>query len=137
MPVTGLDHIAMPTADAERLLTFYKRLGFTSPDEADWRAGRRQVFALAFGDNKINVHPEGFTAALRAPEAMPGSADLCFVWEGGVEALQRLLAKAGVEPITEPVTRTGGRGGGTREGLSVYARDPDGNLIEFINYQGG
>src|SRR5262245_7292030 len=137
MPVVGIDHVSLPTANAERLLAFYKRLGFTSPDEADWRAGESPVFALACGNNKINVHPEGFTAALRAPAAVPGCGDLCFVWEGGLEALRRLLEGAGVEPITEPVERVGGRDGGTLTGVSVYVRDPDGNLIEFISYRGG
>jgi hypothetical protein len=28
MPTDGNDHIAMPTANAERLIPFYKRLGF-------------------------------------------------------------------------------------------------------------
>ena len=33
MATVSIDHIAMPTADAERLIAFYKRLGFTINDE--------------------------------------------------------------------------------------------------------
>ena len=39
MSTVGIDHLAMPTANAERLITFYKGLGFTINDEAEWRAG--------------------------------------------------------------------------------------------------
>ena len=40
MPTVGIDHIAMPTANAERLLTFYKRLGFLINNEDAWRQGK-------------------------------------------------------------------------------------------------
>ena len=134
MPVAGIDHIALPTADGERFLEFYKRLGFASTDEAEWRAGRYPIFSIACGNNKINVHPEGFTANLRGPTAVPGCGDLCFVWEGGLESLQKTLAGAGATVIHGPVDRVGGRAAGSGEGVSVYTRDPDDNLVEFICY---
>ena len=40
MHTVGIDHIAMPTADAERLMAFYKKLGFAINDEDEWRAGQ-------------------------------------------------------------------------------------------------
>jgi catechol 2,3-dioxygenase-like lactoylglutathione lyase family enzyme len=45
-----------------------------------------------------------------------------------------LLAEQGVEAIEGPVPRIGGRGAGTGQGISVYTRDPDDNLLEFISY---
>ena len=33
MPTASIDHIAIPTANAERLLAFYKRLGFAINNE--------------------------------------------------------------------------------------------------------
>jgi catechol 2,3-dioxygenase-like lactoylglutathione lyase family enzyme len=135
--VTALDHVALPTADAERFLAFYKRLGFRIAGEEDWRAGRARTFALVFGPNRINVHPEtlavhrGESWYLVGDAAVPGSADLCFVWEGGVDRLLDLLAELRIEPLTGPVERSGGRG----PGRSVYIRDPDGNLLEFISYE--
>jgi catechol 2,3-dioxygenase-like lactoylglutathione lyase family enzyme len=134
MPVAGIDHVALPTADGERLLAFYLALGFTATDAEAWRAGRYPIFSIACGDNKINVHPEGFTANLRGPTAVPGCGDLCFVWEGGLESLQKTLADAGAAVIHGPVDRVGGRAGGSGEGVSVYTRDPDDNLVEFICY---
>ena len=85
MATVSIDHIAMPTANAERLIEFYKRLGFAINDEAEWRAGTANIFSIQIGDSKINVHPEGYTASLRGPTAVPGCTDICIVWEGAVE----------------------------------------------------
>jgi len=134
MPVAGIDHVALPTADGERLLAFYLALGFTATDADAWRAGKYPIFSIACGNNKINVHPEGFTANLRGPTAVPGCGDLCFVWEGGLESLQKTLDAAGAPVIHGPVDRVGGRSAGSGEGVSVYTRDPDDNLVEFICY---
>jgi catechol 2,3-dioxygenase-like lactoylglutathione lyase family enzyme len=134
MAVTGFDHVALPSAHPEELLSFYKALGFTSPDEDEWRSGRSPIFSLAFGDNEINVHPPGFTANLRGPRAVPGCGDLCFVWGGGLPSLIETLQACDVSIIKGPVDRVGGRGAGTAAGVSVYVRDPDENLIEFICY---
>jgi catechol 2,3-dioxygenase-like lactoylglutathione lyase family enzyme len=134
VPVTGFDHIALPTADGERFLDFYKRLGFASPDEEEWRAGRYPIFSLTCGNNKINVHPPGFDIGLRGPTAVPGCGDVCFVWEGGLDALLATLADAGVPVAHGPVDRIGGGDGGRAAGVSVYVRDPDDNLVEFISY---
>ena len=34
MNTVGIDHLAIPTANADRLIEFYKRLGFDINDEA-------------------------------------------------------------------------------------------------------
>ena len=44
MSTIGFDHIAMPTANAEKLIEFYKRLGFTINDEVEWRGGTAGIF---------------------------------------------------------------------------------------------
>lgn len=134
MPVTGFDHVALPTAHPEELLAFYKALGFTSPDEQAWREGRFPIFSLACGDNKINVHPPGFVVDLRGPTATPGCGDLCFAWAGNLAELRDVLDAAGIEVIHGPSNRIGGRAGGTGRGVSVYVRDPDQNLVEFLCY---
>ena len=71
MATASIDHIAMPTANAERLIAFYKRLGFTINDEEEWRDGKANIFSIQIGDSKINVHPEGYVAGLRGPSAVP------------------------------------------------------------------
>ncbi len=135
MPAAGIDHIAMPTANAERLITFYKKLGFLINNEDKWRSGEVPTFSIQVGDSKINVHPEGHTASLRGPTATPGCADICLVWDGSVAECQQLLQEAGVDVIQGPVQRAGGRGRGTTPSLSLYFRDPDENLLEFMTYQ--
>ena len=83
----------------------------------------------------INLHrPEiwqrdGF--ALRAPAARPPCGDLCFVWNGSAKTLRERLDQAGATIVEGPVARQGGR---RADATSVYVRDPDGNLVEFMTY---
>jgi len=66
--------------------------------------------------------------------ATPGCADLCFVWDGSVESLEAQLAQANAEVVEGPLEMQGGRNGGNDKGISIYTRDPDSNLLEFIVY---
>jgi catechol 2,3-dioxygenase-like lactoylglutathione lyase family enzyme len=141
MPIVAYDHTAIPTAQPEEMIAFYKKLGFTVVHEEEWRQGKARAFALAFGDSKINVHPPAvwqnpeFT--LRGPAAVPGCGDFCFVWQGGLDAAKALLDAAGAEVIEGPVPREGGRKLSSTTGTSLYTRDPDGNLLELIVYGDG
>ena len=55
----------------------------------------------------------------------------CFVWDGTAEALKTMLDRAGTKIVEGPVPRQGGR---RAAASSVYVRDPDGNLLEFMIY---
>ena len=123
----------MPTANAENLIAFYKKLGFHINDESEWRAGKAHIFSIQVGDSKINVHPEGYTASLRGPTAVPGSADICFVWNGPAADCEQMLHDAGVEIIAGPGPRRGALRDKTA--VSLYARDPDENLLEWMIYE--
>ena len=68
------------------------------------------------------------------PTALPGSGDFCFVWSGTLEELRSVLSKVGSEIEAGPVELVGGRNFGRARGTSVYTRDPDQNLLEFILY---
>ena len=142
MPVTAFDHAALPTADSERFLAFYKALGFGIEGEDAWRAGTMPIFSITFGNNKINVHTEELFARskdipgfLRGPTAEPGCGDFCFVWAGSSTELTDKLRQAGAVIEVGPVERIGGRDAGRAKGTSLYTRDPDGNLLEFIRYE--
>jgi catechol 2,3-dioxygenase-like lactoylglutathione lyase family enzyme len=126
--VAGFDHVALPMQNTEAMLTFYRGLGFDVNEGA-------QACSVYVGQQMINFHRpalwqrESFT--LRAPAAKPPCGDLCFVWEGTPEALKAMLAKAGAKIVEGPVGRQGGR---RKAASSVYVRDPDGNLLEFMIY---
>jgi catechol 2,3-dioxygenase-like lactoylglutathione lyase family enzyme len=134
MPVTSFDHVALPTENPEALIAFYGALGFEVPDARSWRASGVPAFEIRFGRQKINVHaPELWQKSdftLRGPTAKPGCGDLCFVWEGGAASLHETLEAAGAAIVAGPMPMRGGGGDGT----SVYTRDPEGNLLEFIVY---
>jgi catechol 2,3-dioxygenase-like lactoylglutathione lyase family enzyme len=60
----------------------------------------------------------------------PGNSDLCFVWAGPIEDAITHLERRGIHVESGPID-TFGAGG---RGVSVYFRDPDGSLLEFISY---
>ena len=90
--------------------------------------------ALRVGNQKINLHPErGNDIGLLARIAAPGTEDLCFITNETPEAVIAHLSKEGVTGVEGPVSRTGALG----PIMSVYFRDPDGNLIEVSSYDSG
>lgn len=138
MTIARLDHVAIPAGKPEEMLRFYRALGFSAPEPEAWRRSGARVFAVQFGDNKINMHAPDFwqdpAFTLRGPTARPGCGDFCFVWNGTPETLESALAAAGAAIEVGPVERVGGRASGRAKGISRYTRDPDGNLLEFIIY---
>jgi catechol 2,3-dioxygenase-like lactoylglutathione lyase family enzyme len=139
MSVTAFDHVAIPTARPEEMLRFYRALGFSAPAPEDWRAQKIPFFSIQFGENKINVHaPELWqsgTFTLRGPTAQPGCGDFCFVWSGTLAELRQTLQRAAAPVEEGPVERVGGRDTGRAKGTSIYTRNPDNNLLEFIVYE--
>jgi peroxiredoxin/catechol 2,3-dioxygenase-like lactoylglutathione lyase family enzyme len=124
LPVT-LDHCVIHVSDWERSNAFY-----TGVLGAELIA-RPVGFAYRFGDRQLNVHGPGVAPAevARLPVA-PGNSDLCFEWNGPIADAIHHLQACGVAVETGPMQRFGAKGAGT----SVYFRDPDGSLMEFISY---
>jgi catechol 2,3-dioxygenase-like lactoylglutathione lyase family enzyme len=122
-----LDHVVIHVSDWDRADAFYRDvLGAELIERPD---GHHQY---RFGDQQLNVHgPGGDPRPVALNEGAPGSADLCFVWDGPVQEVVQHLEKHGIEPIEGPVERSAARG----EGMSVYFRDPDGSLLELISYE--
>ena len=135
MPVEGFDHVAIPTHRPEDLIAFYGALGFAVPDASAWLESGVPFFSIQFGNQKINVHCPAMWQNpdfdLKGPTAAPGCGDFCFVWKGAAADLRDTLDRAGAEVVAGPVELLGARGKGT----SLYTRDPDSNLLEFIIYE--
>jgi catechol 2,3-dioxygenase-like lactoylglutathione lyase family enzyme len=124
MRIDHLDHLVLTVADIDATVAFYTRV--LGMEAVEFGGGRR---ALAFGPSKINLHEAGREFEPKAERPTPGSADLCQITLDPIEQVRRELAEAGVAVEEGPVERTGARG----PLLSVYLRDPDGNLVEISN----
>lgn len=122
--IRRLDHLVLTVADIERTCTFYHEVLGT--DRIEFGAGR---VALRFGEQKINLHAAGREFDPKAAAPKPGSADLCFIIATPIAEAMRRLADLGIEVIEGPVSRTGATG----PIVSIYLRDPDGNLLELAN----
>jgi len=91
-------------------------------------------FAYRFGDKQLNVHGPGVKPAevARLPVA-PGNSDLCSNGWGRSPTPSLICSGALFVSKGGPMQRFGAKGAGT----SVYFRDPDGSLMEFMSYAGG
>jgi catechol 2,3-dioxygenase-like lactoylglutathione lyase family enzyme/quinol monooxygenase YgiN len=122
-----LDHLVIAVSDWQRSNDFYRKvLG------AELIGLPRERWAYRLGGQRLNVHGPGSEPkpVARTP-VVPGNSDLCFVWPGTPDEAIDHLRRSGVEVIEGPVDREGARG----SGQSVYFRDPDGSLLEFISYR--
>lgn len=124
MHIDSLDHLVLTVVDIDASCAFYQRV--LGMDVVTFGAGRK---ALAFGQQKINLHQAGREFEPKARHPTPGSADLCFLTSVPLAQVQTHLASCGVVVSEGPVQRTGAQG----PILSVYFRDPDFNLIEVSN----
>ncbi len=130
MPIEGFDHVAITVADVDATVDWYHRVLAAEPLYRDlWLAGTMPVALLQVGAARLSVHPAAAPAAPHAQAPTPGSADLCFRFDGPVSRIFELLDAAGVAVEDGPVPRPASSG---ERGTSVYFRDPDGNLLELL-----
>ena len=127
MYIIKLDHLVLTVKDINATILFYTTvLGMKQVIFA----GNRQ--ALQFGNQKINLHQKDDIIEPRAAQPTPGSADLCLITDIPLEQVIEHVQSCEVKILAGPVPRSGAIGGL----LSVYLRDPDGNLIEISNSVG-
>jgi catechol 2,3-dioxygenase-like lactoylglutathione lyase family enzyme len=125
LTIDRLDHLVLTVTDIDATVAFYARvLGMTA---VTFAGGRR---ALAFGEQKINLHRAGAEFVPYAHRPTPGSADVCLITSVPLAAAMAHVHSCGVAIEEGPVKRTGATG----PIESFYFRDPDGNLIEVSNY---
>lgn len=127
MAIRALDHLVLTVRDPAATRRFYcEGLGMRW---TEFGAGR---VALAFGRQKINLHEAGRELEPKAAVPTPGSADLCLLTDEALEAVSRRLAGLGFPTLLGPVPRSGA----VAAIMSVYLRDPDGNLVEVSREDG-
>jgi catechol 2,3-dioxygenase-like lactoylglutathione lyase family enzyme len=129
--VDRLDHLVITCRDVEISASWYQRVLGMEREEF----GPHRRTSLRFGGQKINLRPvsatheEWFTGAAGG---VPGTDDLCFVVTMKSDQVAEYLRACGVTVEVGPVAKAGALG----PIMSVYCRDPDGNLIEIASYSG-
>ena len=95
-----------------------------------WKSELTIRHALLFGNQKLNLHQSGKEFEPKASKVQPGSEDICFITDHPVDKVLDSWKSAGMEVLegSQVVDRTGAVG----KLRSVYCRDPDGNLIEYV-----
>ncbi|MBV2092546.1 MAG: VOC family protein [Candidatus Thiodiazotropha sp. (ex Ctena orbiculata)] len=124
MKIIQLDHLVLTVRDIQMSCDFYTRI--LGMQLVEFAGGRK---ALRFGSQKINLHEQHKEFEPKAALPTPGSADLCFLTDVPLNEVAAHLKQNQVEIIEGPVERTGA----DWPILSIYLRDPDGNLLEIAN----
>lgn len=140
--IKSIGHVGISTGDIDRLASFYRdKLGFEDVYALDLKAGDKvadsifrlkdaatRIVVLKLGDVSIELfqfrHPTPKPSDPQRPVCDHGITHLCLQVED-IEGEYNRLSAAGMEFHAAPVDV----GGGAR---STYARDPDGNVIEFL-----
>ena len=127
MQVDRLDHLVLTVKDINTTCEFYTVvLGMGDVTFADQRK------ALIFGSQKINLHEHGDEFDPKSQRPTPGSADLCFITQVPLSEVIQHARACGVDILEGSGDKTGALG----PIMSIYFRDPDGNLIEVSNCNG-
>lgn len=123
--IEGVSHIGIRVVDGARSEAFYSLLGFT----VGWRSGApaNVVILKNTQDVEINlivngVSPSQGNVLMDGPDKHPGYTHVALRVRSIEETVAK-LAEAGIALSGEP-TRLG-------QGISLFIRDPDRNVIEL------
>ena len=118
--VAELDHVVLRCVNQQRALEFYTGiLGLTE----ERRIEKIGLVQLRAGQSMLDLVP-----AENLAQSGRNVDHFCLgVESADFENLLSYLRERGVEMVGEPGTRYGARG----IGLSVYVRDPEGNVVEL------
>lgn len=132
MSISRIDHVAITTERLDPFIAFYERVLGARVEQEYELGGQRSVVQLRVGQAMLNVHRTGHGHPLVADRPKPGAIDICFRWNAPIAEAVALLERSGVKIIEGPVKRTCCD---NIEGMSVYFRDPDGNLVELLSVE--
>lgn len=117
----AIDHIVLYVSDAHRACVFYERIGLKRV-----LCGVDHI-AVSLGSQLIKFRTPDDDPTHHATHPLPGSAEVCFRTNMDIYEVRDRLEDIGVEIVDGPVERKGATGAI----MSVYIRDPDGNLLEI------
>ena len=127
--ILGIDHVAFAAADLEAACAFYDQL-FGAQTHFDYAPhGKSLVRQIALGGALLSIHQAGNGLDLVAQQPTVGGADICLRWSGTIEDAVNLLRMHGIAIVNGPSPRRTADG---LPALSIYFRDPDGNLLELM-----
>jgi catechol 2,3-dioxygenase-like lactoylglutathione lyase family enzyme len=119
--IAEIDHVVLRCREQARMLDFYTRV-FGLKEER--RLEQLGLIQLRAGRSMIDLIP----AREPREEASRNVDHVCLGIETrDINAAVRYLRDNGVEVMGEPAMRYGAHG----MGLSIYVRDPEGNVIEL------
>ena len=123
MEITGFDHIVLSCHDVPKTVAFYR-------DVLDCRVGEERPgkWAIWFGTHKISLQDEANKPPM-AVHTLPGTGNFCVLADTPVADVAEQLRAHDVEILTGPTEKVGATG----PIMSVYFRDPEGNLVEICN----
>jgi catechol 2,3-dioxygenase-like lactoylglutathione lyase family enzyme len=128
--ITGVDHVVFRVADVERAIAFYvDLLGLAPVRVEEWRAGE-VLFPSARIDATtiIDLFPREYAADDDGGPRVPNVDHVCLVVE---PCDLQAVADSGVfDVVGGPAELFGARG----QGVGLYVRDPDGNVLELRHY---
>ncbi|MHB8380949.1 MAG: VOC family protein [Candidatus Binataceae bacterium] len=119
--VAELDHVVLRCRALERTLEFYTSVLGLSEER---RIARLGLVQLRAGRSMIDLVPS------QSPRSEDGANvdHICLGIEArDLAAVAMELRQSGVDVMGEPAPRYGARG----MGLSLYVRDPEGNVVEL------
>ncbi|HWE54046.1 MAG TPA: VOC family protein [Acidimicrobiales bacterium] len=125
MRITGLDHIVLVTPDQERSLEWYSgTLGLATERADEWRRGEAPF-------PSVRIDPTTIIDLFRGVLDGTNLDHFCLVM---AEPDWDEMVAAGAIPVERGPSRVFGAQG---MGLSIYTRDPDGNVVELRKYASG
>ena len=130
LDIHSIDHIVMQAVDVLETIKFYTEVLGMTHSEFQPPTGGSVRQSLHFGEQKINLHDANSPFQPHARNPATGSVDLCFLTQKPLADWQQHLNNCGIVIEDGPVRKAGANG----MLLSIYIRDPDGNLIEISNH---
>ncbi|MDC3311862.1 VOC family protein [Alphaproteobacteria bacterium] len=125
----SIDHFVLTVTNIEKTADFYTEILGMTLQEFLPPGSTQPRFSLRFGTQKINLHSASNPFKPHAKSPFSGSADICFISDMSIETWIEDLSQKNILIEEGPVHRTGANG----PIISIYVRDPDGNLIEIAN----